>query len=195
MELEWLGYVGVAVGILLPVSILLAIIFQFRMNRRTPRPWPEGMEPPEEGVEPVQGELVDRQSLGDVIYTAGRIRMNEKLLKQRSGLPWLVPYRIPSKPGKLWLGRTGLIFYYKYRDSFYRIAYSDITGIDSFQGWYRGCDFRKHPALIVHHEIGEDRIAVFQLTPGITERFARLLAERVSLEKSEGIPNPQETTK
>ena len=191
MELEWIGYLGVAIAILLPVSILLALIFQFRMRRQHPRPWPEGMEPPEDCAEPVQGELVDRQSLGDVIYTSGRIRMNEKLLKRRSGIPWMVPYRTPSKPGKLWMGRTGLVFYYKHRDSFYRIAYSDITGIDSFQGWYRQCDFRKHPALIVHHEIGDDRFAVFQLAPGITERFARLLADRVSREKD--VTTEQET--
>jgi hypothetical protein len=195
MELEWLGHLGVAVGILLPVAILLALVFQFRMNRRRPRPWPEGMEPPEEGFEPVQGELVDRQSLSDVIFEAGRIRINEKLVKRRSEIPWLVPFRFPSKPGKLWLGKTGLVFYYKHRDGFYQVAYADITGVDTFQGWYRGCDFRTCPALIVHHEIGEDRIAVFELAPGITERFARLLGERVSREKSECTSNPQEATR
>ncbi len=185
-----MGYLGAAIAVLLPVSILLALIFQFRMNRRTPRPWPENMEPPESGVEPLHARLVDRQSLSDVIYAVNRIRMNEKLLKRRSGLPWLVPYKTPSKPGKLWLGRTGLVFYYKHRDSFYRIAYADITGIDSFQGWY---DFRKQPALIVHHEIGEDRFAVFQLAPGITERFGRLLAERVSKGEGEKASAEQET--
>ena len=195
MELEWLGYLGIILAVLLPVSILLTIILRFRMNRRHPRPWPEGMEPPEEGYEPVPGKLVDRQSLGDVIYEADRIRMNEKLLKRRSGIPWLVPFRFPSKHGKLWLGKTGLVFYYMHRDSFYRIAYADINGLDSFHGWYRGCDFRKRPAIIVHHEIGEDRIAVFELAPGITDRFARLLAERISREKSEGTSNPQEATR
>ena len=195
MELEWLGNLGVAFGIILPVAILLALIFQLRMNRRRPRPWPEGMEPPEDGCEPVPGKLVDRQSLSDVIFEAGRIRINEKLVRQRSEIPWLVPFRFPSKPGKLWLGKSGLVFYYMHRDSFYRIAYTDVTGVDSFHGWYRGCDFRKRPALIVHHKIGEDRIAVFELTSGITERFAQLLAKRVSREKSQAISYPQEATR
>ncbi len=194
MEINWIGFLAAGLGVLLSVSILLALIFQFRMHRVKPPPWPKGMEPPEGEFPPLGARMMGDENLRDVIYETNRIRMNERLIKSRLGIPWWTPLELTPRPGRLWLAATGLVFYFKHGDHFFSVPYADITGIDSFCGWYRGFSFKKTPALIVHYERVEDRFAVFQLGPGSTERFARLLTERVSRKKREDVHTERETT-
>jgi len=174
----WPYITGTLIALLL-VSIMLAVIIQFKMDRTTPRPWPEGMEPPDEHFKPVTGRLVGRESLDDVIYSAERIVLDERKLRKESNVPWYVPYKVPSKQGQAWLGKTCFTFYYRYTDDFFHLLYPTITRIDAFRGWYREYDFRNRPALIIHYVAGDNRFCVFQFQGEQMDSFARALARRV----------------
>lgn len=174
----WSYLTGTVVALLL-CSILLAVILQFKMDRPRRRPWPEGMEPPDEHFTPVKGKLVGRESLEEVIYTLERIELDEKKMRRKLNIPWLVPYKTPSKDGEAWLGQSSFVFYYRYTDDFFHLAYPSITRIDAFHGWYREHDFRKEPALIIHYVAGDNMFCVLHMEDGKMDSLARALASRV----------------